>query len=133
LPSLRDHLGNSPSKILDFGFNGNGSSTAKPTMSDAVIISVDTIKVTFNKEIAIDVPNLLNTNYILEHEVSGEKIRRIPSSVLFYNATTLILKFDALEYDVSYTLSFIELKDYSGYNIRTQSDGSNSISVRLGK
>lgn len=133
VPSLLDHMGNSTSQILEYGFNGNGSTTAKPVMSEAVIISPDAIKVTFNKEIAMDLPNLLNTNYTLENEESGAKIKRIPSSVTFYNATTIILRFDSLEYDMKYTLSFDALKDYSGINTRTKTDGSNSIDVRLGK
>ncbi len=133
IPSLLDHMGYSSSQILEYGFNGNGSTTAKPVMSDAVIISPDAIKVTFNKEIAMDLPNLLNTNYSLENDENGAKIKRIPSSVTFYNATTIILRFDSLEYDKKYTLSFDALKDYSGINTRTKTDGSNSLDVRLGK
>lgn len=133
IPTLIDSTGNSPSQLLEYGFNGNSSTTAKPVMSEAVIISPDAIKVTFNKEIAMDVPNLLNTNYTLENDEAGTKIKRIPTSVTFYNPTTIILRFDSLEYDVKYTLSFDALKDYSGINTRIKADGSNSIDVRLGK
>ncbi len=132
MPSLLDYMGNGSTQILEEGFNGNGSSTAKPVMSEAVIISSDAIRVTFNKEIALDVPNLLNTNYILENEDGGALISRIPSTVTLYNATTMILKFDSLEFDKKYTLRFDSLKDYSGVNIRTKADGSNSIEVNLG-
>ncbi len=133
VPSLLDHMGYGSSQILEYGFNGNGSSTAKPVMSDAVIISPDAIKVTFNKEIAMDVPNLLNTNYLLENDDSGTIVKRMPTSVTFYNPTTIILRFDSLLYDIKYKLSFELLKDYSGINTRTKADGTNSIDVRLGK
>lgn len=133
MQSLQDYLGNGSTQMQEFGFNGNGSATAKPLISEAVIISSDAIKVTFNKEIAMDVPNLLNTNYTLENDDSGVKISRVPSSVTFYNASTLILKFDLLDFNVKYTLKFDSLKDYSGVNTRTVADGSNSIEVKLGE
>lgn len=133
MPSLQDYTGANSKQILEYGFNGNGSSTAKPIMSEAVIIAPDAIRVKFNKEIAMDVPNLLNTNYTLECVDSGITISRIPTSVMFYNATTMILRFDSLEYDKDYTLKFDSLKDYSGANTRTKADGSNTIGVTLGK
>lgn len=132
MPSLQDYMGNFSTNVLELVFAGSWPSTAKPVMMEAVIISSDAIRVTFNKEIALDVPNLLNTNYILKNEDNGAVISRIPSTVTLFNATTMILRFDSLVFDEKYTLEFDALKDYSGENVRKKADGSNSIDVILG-
>ena len=130
--TLKDYLGNMSSKTIEYGFNGIGSSTSKPFISEAVMISRDTIKVKFNKDIALDIPNILNTNYKLEYKQDGSSFKKIPTSVNYYDGTTLILKFDTLNPIISYTLMFESLKDYVG-NIRTSADGQNTIEVRIGK
>ena len=81
----------------------------------------------------MDVSNLLNNNYTLESIEENVKISRVPSSVTFYNACVLILRFDSLDFNKKYVLKFDSLKDYSGLNIRTASDGSNSVDVTIGK
>jgi S-layer homology domain. len=133
MPNLLDNTGVGSSKIIEYGFNSSGSSTAKPTFSDAVMISSDSIKVTFSKEIALDAPNILNSNYKLKYTDNGSAVERIAISLIPYDATTIILRFDFLDFNAKYTLEFDSLKDYSGANIRKASDGLNTIEVRAGK
>lgn len=130
--TLKDSMGNMSSKTLEYGFYSSGSTTAKPIITEAVIIAHDTIKVKFNKDIALDVPNILNNNYQLEYKQGGSSFKKIPTGVNYYDGTTLILKFDSLDPSIKYTLSFESLKDYVG-NIRTAADGQNTIEVRAGK
>jgi hypothetical protein len=129
---LKDYLGNTSTKAVEYGFNSTGSNTAKPLISEAVIISYDTIKVTFNKDIAMDIPNILNTNYSLEYKLDGSSFKKVPTSVNYYNGTTMILKFDTLDPTVDYTLMFDSLKDYVG-NTRISADGQNTVQVRAGQ
>lgn len=133
LPNLLDNTGIGSSKIIEYGFNSNGSTTAKPAIADAVIISSDSIKVTFDKEIALDTPNILNSNYKLIYTENGSTVERVAISLIPYDATTVILRFDFLDFSTKYTLEFDSLKDYSGVNTRVASDGSNTFEVRPGK
>jgi hypothetical protein len=132
-PGLQDSMGNALNKQLKMGFNGTGSTSAKPSISKAVIISNDTIKVTFNKEIALDVPNILNTNYTLEYSKDGQTVKKVPLSTNYIDATTISLKFDNLDFKTSYKLRFATLKDYSGVNITSDKDTDTSVNVVAGQ
>lgn len=132
-PTLCDSLGNQIGKTLELGFNGSGSNTAKPSISRATIISNDTIKVTFNKEIALDVPNILPSNYSLEYTLNSQTLKKVPLSVNYIDGTTISLKFDKLDTATSYKLKFATLKDYSGNNITSDKDTDTSVLVVNGQ
>ena len=132
-PNLQDSMGNALNKQLKMGFNGIGSTSAKPAISKAVIISSDTIKITFNKEIALDVPNILNTNYTLEYTKDGQTIKKVPLSTNYIDATTISLKFDSIDFKTSYKLRFATLKDYSGVNTTSDKDTDTSVNVVAGQ
>jgi hypothetical protein len=51
LSVMKDNLGNVAGTNMEYTFYGNGASDAKPVISDAVIISKDTIKITSNENI----------------------------------------------------------------------------------
>jgi len=131
LKALKDKLGDSPAKNLEYTFTGSGN-TAMPSISKAVIISNDSIKVEFAKEISGEIPNLLVSNYILQYADGGTTMSKLPLSMVYANPKTIVLKFDELDYNTEYTLKFNELKDYSGIYTRTAADGGNSIKVTLG-
>ena len=132
LKAMKDKMGDSPTTDLDYIFLGSTSDKAKPTISRAVIISKDSIKVEFAKEIAADIPNLLVSNYMLQYTDGGTVVSKLPLSMVYANPKTIILKFDELDYYTDYTLKFNELKDYSGLHTRTAADGENSIKVSIG-
>ncbi|MCR4436278.1 MAG: S-layer homology domain-containing protein [Clostridiales bacterium] len=131
--TLEDLYGNKPSKSSEFTFTASTSETAKPEVGEAVIISSDAIRVTFSKEVAIETPNILVSNYTVEYTDNGTTITKVPLSVTPFDATTFILKFDVLNPEESYTLKYTSLKDYSGAFTRTASDGDNKIDVKAGK
>lgn len=132
LKTVKDSLGESPLKDLEYTFTGSSSDKVKPYINRAAIISKDAIKVEFSREIAAELPNLLISNYTLEYLDGGIKVLKVPSSMVYVDSRTLILKFDALDYYTEYTLKFDELKDLSGMYTRTAADGQNSVKVSIG-
>lgn len=113
---MRDYVGNSVGKVINKAFDGTSLAAAAPGIDDAVTISKDAIKLTFDREIALDAPNILTSNYVLEYSVSDMQYKKVPLSVIYINAKTLILKFDSLEDDdeVEFTITYKKLKDFSG-------------------
>ncbi|MGI6084188.1 MAG: S-layer homology domain-containing protein [Acetivibrionales bacterium] len=113
---MQDYIGNYIGKNIREYFGGTSDSVVPPEIDDAVTISSDAVKLTFDREIALDAPNILTNNYVLEYSVSGIQYRKVPLSVIYINAKTVILKFDSLEEDEDATIKirYNKLKDYSG-------------------
>lgn len=133
LGTMKDNLGYMAGENKQVNFYGNGTTGAKPFISDAVIISKDTIKVTTNTDISLNKTNIDFSNYSLEYDDSGRTSSKVPLIVGFINSTTLVLKFDTLDFNKEYTLRFNSLTDYSELYTRTAVDGQNFFKVRLGK
>jgi len=134
LSLMKDSLGNAAGVNREATFTGNSTAGAKPFISDAVIISKDTIKITTSREISLSMPNILASNYTLEcAEDDGTIITKVPLIVGYIDGTTLVLKFDSLNFEKEYTLKFNSLTDYSELYTRTAADGQNFIKVRLGQ
>ncbi|HHW49514.1 MAG TPA: hypothetical protein GXX14_12995 [Clostridiaceae bacterium] len=133
LKAMRDSFGESPAADLETTFTGSSNSNVKPVMNRAVIISRDSVKVEFSKEISAEIPNILVSNYTLQYVDGGVTISKLPVSLVYVDPKTLVLKFDSLDLYTEYTLSFDALKDYSGLYTRTASDGQNSIKVTVGQ
>ncbi len=131
--TIKDEFGDSPISDLEASVFGVSEDMVKPDISEAKIISDDTIKLTFTGEIAAEEPNLLPANYSLEYREAGKTISKVPVFVGYIDPVTLILKFDLLDTSVNYTLKFNALKNYSGTGIRTMADGKNYIDVVVGK
>lgn len=131
--TMKDSLGNYSGVNRETTFFGSGISGAKPYITDAVIISTDTVKITTSMDIALNEANISATNYSLKYDNNGVAASKTPLLVGYINKTTLVLKFDALDFSKSYTLSFNSLTDYSEIYTRTAEDGQNSITVRLGQ
>ena len=113
---MEDYLGNTLAKSISEDFSGITLAAGTPTIDDAVTISRDAVKLTFDREIALDASNILTSNYILEYSVSGTQYKKVPLSVIYINAKTVILKFDSLidDEDASFVIRYNKLKDYSG-------------------
>jgi len=133
LKAMKDSFGESPVADLEATFTGSSNSRVKPVMNKAAIISKDSIKVEFSKEVAAEIPNILVSNYTLQYNDGGVSVSKLPISLVYVDAKTLVLKFDSLDLYTEYTLSFDTLKDYSGLYTRTVSDGQNSIKVTVGQ
>ena len=121
--NIQDYLGNPVDSSTLKVFTGSKTEISNLAIASAVAISSDAVKLTFGKEIALDAPNILPGNYTLTCKKGNTEYKKVPLSVLYINASTLILKFDALEYDVVYTLRYGTIKDYCGYEI-TGTDAS---------
>jgi len=112
---MKDLIGNPIAKNIKEYFSGTSASAEMPAIEDAVTISRDAIKLTFNREIALDAPNILTSNYVLEYSISDIQYRKVPLSVIYINAKTVILKFDNLVDDeILLTIKYNKLKDYNG-------------------
>lgn len=132
--SLKDVTGSTSYDSLRAEFYGSGNSVVKPQITDAVTVARDTVKLSFNVEIAYDLNNISQNNYSLEYAENGETIKMIPIGVNYIDAKTLTLKFnDELYQTKSYQIKFNTVTDYSGLYPRTVSDGGNSYAVRWGK
>jgi hypothetical protein len=114
---MRYYIGNTIGRELRKGFDGTSIDVKAPKIDDAVTISSDAVKLTFDRGIALDAPNILTNNYVLEYSVFGIQQRKAPLSVIYINAKTVILKFDSLEVDEDATIKiqYNKLKDYSGF------------------
>jgi hypothetical protein len=111
----------------EYPLQGSSETNTKPVISEIAIVSGDTIRVRFNKDIAADIPNVLASNYALEYKQDGVTVKKVPLFVGYYNETTLILKFDKVALGYSYKLSFNTIKGYAGTVSRTTADGQNFI------
>ena len=131
--SLQYNFGNTSSKDIESSFGGSSDDLQKPNIIEALIIGKDTIKLAFDIEIAEEVPNLSPYNYNVMFDVEGTTATKVPTSVIYIDPMTLVLKFDHLDFDTSYKIRFNTIKDLAGVNPRTALDGQNSIDVKLGK
>ncbi len=131
--NLKDYTGNTLSKDISSSFKSSKSKTVKPFIEEAVIISNDTIKLTFNKELALNITNILTSNYALECTDNGVSFNKVPLSVNYIDPKTIILKFDNLDFSLDYNISFNELIDYTENNKSTSSDEESVIEVKLGE
>lgn len=133
LSSIPDYYGNSSSTNAEFTFGGSSTDVLKPAFSKAVIISNDTIRVEFNREIANDIVNIQPSNYWLEYSDGTSTLSKNPLFVAYIDSSNIVLKFDSLKQDTKYVLKFNMLKDFTGSITSTSSDGNNAIDVVMGK
>jgi len=130
---FKDYLGNEIGMTVNNYFTASSKAKTGPSIEEAVPVSTDAIKLVFDKEISFNQVNLSPSNYTLEYSYNGMPIRKVPLSVLYVNAKTLVLKFDRLEYDVPYMLKFASIVDYTGATYKVTSDGKNFVEFRLTK
>ena len=131
--SMKDYLGNKTDNLLEERFNASSKEKIGPTIEEITPISTDAVKMVFDKEIAFNQANLSPDNYIMEYSYQGINIKKVPLSVLYVNARTLVLKFDKLEYDTPYTLKFNTIVDFTGSAYKVTGDGTNYVEFELKK
>ncbi|MCB2289510.1 hypothetical protein LGK97_06985 [Clostridium sp. CS001] len=130
-PYLKDELGNSVPTNDYYQFVGSDEKHLNTYIDNAVIIGNDTVKVTFNGEILKGGTNLNANNYVLEcNQGDSRKIIITCSGVNLVNDNTLILKFENLNFDESYSLKINSIMNITGENDTTYANG---IGVTMGK
>lgn len=111
--TVRDYLGNGIEATRE-QFAGTDRSREAVKIEEAVPISTDAVKLTLSQEIIFSAGNLMPSNYTLEYSQNFISIKKVPYSVIYADARTIILKFDSLDFNTAYTLKVAELTDYSG-------------------
>lgn len=114
---MKDLLGNFVD-TAKYSFTANGSDKASIAFQTITPISTDAVKVTFNSEIAFDLVNLMPSNYTLEYTYNRNSIKKAPVSVLYIDPKTVILRFDALDYNTTYKLRAVNVLDYTGTTVK---------------
>lgn len=128
---FKDYLGNELGANISDYFTAVSTEKAGPSIVNATPVSTDAVKLEFDKELAFNQNNLSPSNYILEYSYNGMTIKKVPLSVLYVNARTLVLKFDKLDYDTTYTLKFTSIVDYTGASYKVSGQGKNFIEFQV--
>lgn len=133
LSSMQDNKGLISSKDAEYTFLGSAVDVPGAMISEATIISNDTIRLTFNRDIAHVSPNTQISNYALMYTIDGMSLSKQPISVIPIDTSTFILKFDSLNYETKYELRYMALKDITESISGGTSSAGNKIGVTLGK
>ncbi|MCX8130852.1 MAG: S-layer homology domain-containing protein [Clostridia bacterium] len=121
MSTLKDNIGNSLSGRLQGVLTCTNGTVTKPAIKEAVIISSDSIRVSFNKEVLIEKQTILTSNYILQYNDGRDTVVKVPIGICVINETTFILKFDSLDFNTAYKLSCVNIKDFTGATSDAQS------------
>lgn len=128
---ITDYTGYSLPGQNDFIFDSYGVPDISITAEKAVIIGSDTLKVVFNREMAMDTPNILTGNYSIEYYDSGTLAKKVPIAITYIDSKIIVLKFDKLPEGVDCTFNYKEIKDIGG---EIYSDSQvNTIKVTVAK
>ena len=130
---MKDYMGNKAGVTLKELFHASDEEKASPVIEKVTPISTDAVILVLDKELAFNPVNLSLENYALEYNLQGMNIKKIPLSILYVNAKTLVLKFDRLEYEIPYTLKFNALVDYSGVSFKVTGEGTNYVEFKMEK
>lgn len=117
--NMKDYMGNKITTAKNY-FYGTSTKRADIAIDSVVPISTDAVKVTFTREIAFGAPNLLPSNYTLEYTYNNIGVKKVPITVTYINAKTLVLKFDTLEYEMPYKLKIASILDYTDLSVKNQ-------------
>ena len=130
---MKDYMGNKAGVTLKELFHASDEEKASPVIEKVTPISTDSVILVLDKELAFSPVNLSLENFALEYNFQGMNIKKIPLSILYVNAKTLVLKFDRLEYEIPYTLKFNALVDYSGVSFKVTGEGTNYVEFKMEK
>lgn len=114
MKSLKDYLGRSQQKTINLEFDHDGTITTNAFIIEAVAIGKQSVKLTFNKDIALDIPNVLGNNYYLFYIENGNEYKKLPISANYIDSKTVVLRFDNLDLDKEYIVSYDLIKDFGG-------------------
>lgn len=109
----QDYTGSSMSVPMIYSFAAQNTAKSKLEISKASLIASDTIKVFFNRDIALDSPNILTQNYYLQG-VYDQDTKMVPVSINYIDNTSIVFKFDKIDDISKYYIKYKELKDITG-------------------
>ncbi|WP_027631134.1 Ig-like domain-containing protein [Ruminiclostridium cellobioparum] len=126
---VTDYTGYSLTGQSDYVFDSYDIADTSITAEKAVIIGSDTLKVVFNREMAMDTPNIFTGNYSIEYYDNGTLVKKVPIAITYIDSKIIVLKFDKLPEGVDCTFNYKEIKDIGG-EIYSDSQ-SNTIKVTV--
>ncbi|MCT4545120.1 MAG: S-layer homology domain-containing protein [Vallitalea sp.] len=132
LTTLKDEMGHYQSSVKSKQFTHSSSQAVDNYISEAKVIGDNTIKLSFNKEIAFDINNILANNYTLYYIENGLEYNKIPDTATYVDPQTIILKFDFIDKDKNYKIKFKKLIDL-GKIETTNSDNRHICDVEIGE
>lgn len=131
--NITDSVGTIRSVLMRREFTAGGSTVLTPAVTDAVIISGDTVKLAFNMEMAFSQNNLNPANYVMEYIENNEVLKIAPVGVTYIDAKTLVLRFDELNPQSVYRLRYNKITDFSETYTGAIPETVEAVNVRWGK
>ncbi len=98
---------------LEYTFVASSTSKSRIEISKAVFIAKDTLKISFNKEIALDVPNILTSSYYIQ-DTADDTVKKMPLALNYIDNNTIVLKFDKIDFTKQYFFKYSKIKDITG-------------------
>lgn len=113
LNTLQDYTGTALTAPLEYTYIANNALKTKPEIIKAAFIAKDTIKITLNKDIALDVPNILTSNYYIQM-IGDDNANKMPLAITYIDTNTIVLRFDKIDFSKQFYLKYNEIKDITG-------------------
>ena len=115
-------MGNQQTSIEKKSFFHNINLVSSTYISEAKLIGENTVKLTFNKEIAKEVLNMVNTNYSLSYLEDDNTIVKTPLYANYIDEKTIILKFDNIDMNMENKITFKIIIDYGNHMTINQTE-----------
>ena len=112
MSKLMDYTGNYLSIQKNTSFDASNLQTITMQPVSATLISQDTIKIIFPREISLE--NVSTGNYSVEYYDNGTLLKKVPIAITYIDNISIILKFDQMVEGVDYTFRYKEIKDFAG-------------------
>ncbi len=113
LNTLQDYTGTALSAPLEYTYIANNIVKTKPEIMKAAFIAKDTIKIALNKDIALDIPNILTSNFYIQ-AIGEDNANKMPLALTYIDTNTIVLRFDKIDFSKQYYLKYNEIKDITG-------------------
>lgn len=111
--TFQDFTGTKMTYPFEYNFIANNVVKARPEITKAAFIAKDTIKINFNRDIALDVPNIMTNNYYIQ-VVGDDSTKKMPLAINYIDNNTVVLKFDKIDFNYQYYLRYYKLIDITG-------------------
>ncbi len=132
MPStFQDYSGETLSGTIEKTFLVRTADDIKPSVKEAKIIGSNAVKITFSKEISLDVPNASPQNYMLDYIDRDSSYKKYPIAITYIDNFNVILLFDKLDKTIQYNLFCKSVKDFGGNE--TALDEGKRFTVTLGE
>lgn len=113
LNTMQDYTGTALTAPLEYTYIANNVVKTKPEIVKAAFIAKDTVKITLNKDIALDVPNILTSNYYIQ-TIGDDSANQMPLAITYIDNNTIVLRFEKIDFSKQYYFKYNEIKDVTG-------------------